>query len=134
MGGNGNAAAQHTTINAIQALGSGFDVNFDTRLLYCKGVAGYRIVEIVEEHVRDVYLDDQLVLHNISRDIKNSQELIGRHSSRVVLQEKVKQVVPISWIHCPWEGGSETDDAELSDCTLMALRYHELADQRKGGN
>ncbi|KAE8682477.1 hypothetical protein F3Y22_tig00111238pilonHSYRG00080 [Hibiscus syriacus] len=29
---------------------------------------------------------------------------------------------------------SETDDAELSDCTLMALRYHELADQRKGGN
>ncbi|KAE8704792.1 hypothetical protein F3Y22_tig00110437pilonHSYRG00001 [Hibiscus syriacus] len=29
--------------------------------------------------------------------------------------------------------GSETDDAELSDCTLMALRYHELADQRKGG-
>ncbi|KAE8681373.1 putative CCCH-type zinc finger family protein [Hibiscus syriacus] len=30
--------------------------------------------------------------------------------------------------------GSETDDAELSDCTLMALRYHELADQRKGGN
>ncbi|KAE8663112.1 putative Quercetin 3-O-methyltransferase 1 [Hibiscus syriacus] len=31
-------------------------------------------------------------------------------------------------------GGSETDDAELSDCTLMALRYHELVDQRKGGN
>ncbi|KAE8668549.1 hypothetical protein F3Y22_tig00112293pilonHSYRG00148 [Hibiscus syriacus] len=30
--------------------------------------------------------------------------------------------------------GSETDDAELSDCTLMALRYHELADQRKGEN
>ncbi|KAE8697952.1 putative glycerol-3-phosphate acyltransferase 3-like [Hibiscus syriacus] len=30
--------------------------------------------------------------------------------------------------------GSETDDVELSDCTLMALRYHELADQRKGGN
>ncbi|KAE8680586.1 NIMA-related kinase 7 isoform 2 [Hibiscus syriacus] len=26
--------------------------------------------------------------------------------------------------------GSKTDDAEMSDCTLMALRYHELADQR----
>ncbi|KAE8722667.1 WAT1-related protein [Hibiscus syriacus] len=26
--------------------------------------------------------------------------------------------------------GSETDDDELSDCTLMALRYYELADQR----
>ncbi|KAE8728830.1 hypothetical protein F3Y22_tig00004072pilonHSYRG00287 [Hibiscus syriacus] len=31
-------------------------------------------------------------------------------------------------------GGSDTDDAELSDCTLMALRYHELEDQRKDGN
>ncbi|KAE8672957.1 putative Quercetin 3-O-methyltransferase 1 [Hibiscus syriacus] len=30
-------------------------------------------------------------------------------------------------------GGSETDDAELSYYTLMALRYHELADQRKDG-
>ncbi|KAE8693234.1 UDP-glucosyl transferase 85A2 [Hibiscus syriacus] len=29
-------------------------------------------------------------------------------------------------------GGSETDDVELSGYTLMALRYHELADQRKG--
>ncbi|KAE8695097.1 hypothetical protein F3Y22_tig00110744pilonHSYRG00130 [Hibiscus syriacus] len=83
MGENGNAAAQHTAINVVQALGRGFDVNFDTRLLYCKGVTGYRIVKINEEHVRDVYLDDQLVLHNISRDIKNSQEPIGRHSSGV---------------------------------------------------
>ncbi|KAE8704407.1 General regulatory factor 9, MU isoform 1 [Hibiscus syriacus] len=31
-------------------------------------------------------------------------------------------------------GGSEIDDSELSYYTLMALRYHELADQRKGGN
>ncbi|KAE8672958.1 putative CCCH-type zinc finger family protein [Hibiscus syriacus] len=31
-------------------------------------------------------------------------------------------------------GGSETDDAELSYCTLMVLRYHKLADQRKDGN
>ncbi|KAE8720267.1 hypothetical protein F3Y22_tig00020999pilonHSYRG00012 [Hibiscus syriacus] len=30
--------------------------------------------------------------------------------------------------------GSETYDTKLSDCTLMALRYHELADQCKGGN
>jgi hypothetical protein len=27
--------------------------------------------------------------------------------------------------------GSESDDAELSDCTLMALDYLEQADQRK---
>jgi hypothetical protein len=30
-------------------------------------------------------------------------------------------------------GGSESDDTELSDCTLMALRYLEQADQRKIG-
>jgi len=31
-------------------------------------------------------------------------------------------------------GGSESDDAELSDyCTLMALSYLEQADQRKIG-
>ncbi|TYI38133.1 hypothetical protein ES332_A02G004200v1 [Gossypium tomentosum] len=83
MGENGNAAALHTAINAVQALGRGFDVNYDTRLLYCKGVMGSRIVEIDEEHVRDIYLDDQIVLPNISRDIKSSKESIGRHSSGV---------------------------------------------------
>jgi hypothetical protein len=54
-----------------------------------------------------------------------------------------------SWSHLPWPnkgvvettpsaylgdaGGSESDDVELSDCTLMALRYLEQADQRKIG-
>ncbi|XVF84178.1 hypothetical protein PTKIN_Ptkin17bG0004800 [Pterospermum kingtungense] len=81
--GKGNAAAVHTAMNAVQALGRGFDVNFDTRLLYCKGVTGSRIIEIDEEHVRDIYLDDHTVLPNISRDIKSSQEPIGRTSSGV---------------------------------------------------
>ncbi|OMO94541.1 hypothetical protein CCACVL1_05933 [Corchorus capsularis] len=82
-GGNENAAAMHTAMNAVQALGRGFDVNFDTRLLYCKGVAGSRIVEIDEEYGKDIYLDDQIVLPNISRDIKSSQEPGGRQSSGV---------------------------------------------------
>ncbi|KAL3615776.1 cinnamoyl-Coa reductase [Castilleja foliolosa] len=73
-----NAAALHTAINSVQALGRGFDVNYDTRLLYCKGVAGSRIVEIDEEHTRDLYLSDDLVVPNVPRDIKNSQELGGR--------------------------------------------------------
>ncbi|KAE8733168.1 putative ERD4 protein [Hibiscus syriacus] len=41
---------------------------------------------------------------------------------------KILNIIPL------FRGGSETDDAELSDCTLMALRYHKLADQRKGRN
>ncbi|XP_011095129.1 MACPF domain-containing protein CAD1 [Sesamum indicum] len=73
-----NAAALHTAINSVQALGRGFDVNYDTRLLYCKGVAGSRIVDIDEEHTRDLYLTDNLVVPNVPRDIKNSQEAGGR--------------------------------------------------------
>lgn len=48
--------ALHTAINAVKALGRGFDVNCDTRLLYCKGVAGSRVVHVDEEHVRDLWL------------------------------------------------------------------------------
>ncbi|KAG6383403.1 hypothetical protein SASPL_156843 [Salvia splendens] len=73
-----NAAALDTAINSVQALGRGFDVNYDTRLLYCKGVSGSRIVDIDEEHSRDLYLADDFVVPNVSRDIKNSHEAGGR--------------------------------------------------------
>ncbi|KAK9291295.1 hypothetical protein L1049_009485 [Liquidambar formosana] len=76
-------AALHTAFNAIQALGRGFDVNFDTRLLYCKGVAGSRVVEVDEEHTRDLWLYDSVVVPNVSRDFKNTQETVGRESSGV---------------------------------------------------
>lgn len=78
-----NAAALHTAANSVQALGRGFDVNFDTRLLYCKGVVGSRVVEVDEEHKKDLFLYDEIVVPNVSRDIKNSQESIGRQSSGV---------------------------------------------------
>ncbi|KHN40622.1 MACPF domain-containing protein CAD1 [Glycine soja] len=76
--------ALHTAINAVKALGRGFDVNCDTRLLYCKGVAGSRVVHVDEEHVRDLWLYDDVVVPNVSMDIvKNSQEHVGRRSSGV---------------------------------------------------
>lgn len=78
-----NAAALHTAINSVQALGRGFDVNFDTRLLYCKGVAGSRVVEVDEEHTKDLFLYENIVVPNVPRDIKNSQEAVGRQSSGV---------------------------------------------------
>lgn len=78
-----NAAALHTATNSVQALGRGFDVNFDTRLLYCKGVAGSRIVEIDEEHTRDLFLYDGLLVPNVSKDVQNYQETIGRDGSGV---------------------------------------------------
>ncbi|KAL4021484.1 MACPF domain-containing protein CAD1-like [Cucumis melo var. makuwa] len=81
MGESGTAL--HTASNAVQALGRGFDVNFDTRLLYCKGVAGSTIVEVDDEHSRDICLYDDVVLHNVSWDIKNFQEPIGHRSSGI---------------------------------------------------
>uniref|UniRef100_A0A5B7AZJ9 MACPF domain-containing protein n=1 Tax=Davidia involucrata TaxID=16924 RepID=A0A5B7AZJ9_DAVIN len=78
-----NAAALHTATNSVLALGRGFDVNFDTRLLYCKGVSGSRVVEIDEEHTRDLRLYDDLIVPNVSRDIKYSQETVGRDGSGV---------------------------------------------------
>lgn len=73
-----NAAALDTAVNSVQALGRGFDVNYDTRLLYCKGILGSRIVDIDEEHTRDLYLADDFVVPNVSRDIKSSHEAGGR--------------------------------------------------------
>lgn len=78
-----NAAAFHNAVYSVQALGRGFDVNFDTRLLYCKGVAGSRIVEVDDEHTKDLWLYDDIVVPNVSRDIKNTQESVGRQGSGV---------------------------------------------------
>ncbi|KAL5550628.1 hypothetical protein UlMin_000804 [Ulmus minor] len=86
-----NAAALHTAVNSVQALGRGFDVNFDTRLLYCKGVSGSRIIEVDDEHTRDIFLYDDVVVPNVSWDIKNFQESFGRQSSGVCsFQEMVE--------------------------------------------
>lgn len=88
-----NVAAIHTAINSVQALGRGFDVNFDTRLLYCKGAAGSTVVEVDEEHTRDLFLYDNIVVPNVSRDIKNSQESIGRQSSGVCTFHEVRILI-----------------------------------------
>ncbi|KAH7568686.1 hypothetical protein JRO89_XS06G0032500 [Xanthoceras sorbifolium] len=47
-----------TLCNSIQALGRGFDVTSDIRLLYCKGAPGSRLVHIDEDHARDLLLSD----------------------------------------------------------------------------
>ncbi|KAF9597690.1 hypothetical protein IFM89_021168 [Coptis chinensis] len=86
MGGN---AAFHTVLNSVQALGRGFDVNFDTRLLYCKGLAGSRIVEVDEEHTRDLLPCDGIVVPNVSREIKSSREMVGRGSSGILTYQEM---------------------------------------------
>ncbi|KAG4403531.1 hypothetical protein GLYMA_01G132400v4 [Glycine max] len=78
-----HVAAVHTATNALQALGRGFDVNFDTRLLYCKGVSGSRVVEIDEEHRRELWLYEDVAVPDVSRDIGCYQEAMVRQSSGV---------------------------------------------------
>ncbi|XP_027065277.1 MACPF domain-containing protein CAD1 isoform X1 [Coffea arabica] len=84
-----NAAALHTAISAVHALGRGFDVNFDTRLLYCKGVSGATVVEIDEGNTRDLCLYDNLVVPSVSRDIKTFSEPAARHASGVCTYDEM---------------------------------------------
>ena len=95
-----NAAALHTAVNSVQALGRGFDVNFDTRLLYCKGVSGSRIIEVDDEHTRDIFLYDDVVVPNVSWDIKNFQESFARQSSGVCSFQEVRYVSLSDLFNC----------------------------------
>ncbi|PNY02393.1 MACPF domain-containing protein CAD1-like [Trifolium pratense] len=88
-----HVAALHTATNALQALGRGFDVNFDTRLLYCKGVSGSRVVEIDEQYQRDLFLYDDVVVTNVSRDIRSCHESMGRQSSGVCSFQECRGLV-----------------------------------------
>ncbi|KAL8108217.1 MACPF domain-containing protein CAD1-like [Apium graveolens] len=59
-----------TICNSIQALGRGFDVTSDIRLLYCKGTPGGRLVQVSDDGVtKDLVLSDGVVVPNVPVDI-----------------------------------------------------------------
>lgn len=62
-----------TLCNSIQALGRGFDVTSDIRLLYCKGTPGSRLVVLDEDHARDLHVSDSVVVPDVSFDIDCSR-------------------------------------------------------------
>ena len=68
MSSSSNALTS-TLCNSIQALGRGFDVTSDIRLLYCKGAPGSRLVYIDEEHTGDLYVSDGVFVPHVSVDI-----------------------------------------------------------------
>lgn len=90
--GTSNAAALQAAVSSVQALGRGFDVNFETRLLYCKGNADSRIVEVDDEPARDICLYDDVVVRNVSNDIKTTQESTSRHTSGVLTFNEVSSI------------------------------------------
>ncbi|WRX26807.1 Membrane attack complex component/perforin (MACPF) domain - like 8 [Theobroma cacao] len=60
-----------TTLNSsIQALGRGFDVTSDIRLLYCKGAPGSRLVQLDENHTNNLVLPGGVIVPNVSDDIQ----------------------------------------------------------------
>ncbi|KAL5991285.1 hypothetical protein ACLOJK_012192 [Asimina triloba] len=137
-----NAAALHTMSNAIQALGRGFDVNFDTRLLYCKGVAGTRIVEIDEEHRKDVLVCDGMTVADVPRDVSCFQESSRRESTGICSFDQVDVLlvscVTRCWLPGDWSivisslfaNGSDKEHWWLlAAAGVIFEHFHETGDQ-----
>jgi hypothetical protein len=78
-----------TLFNSIQALGRGFDVTSDIRLLYCKGAPGSRLVHLDEQHTRDLVLSQQLVVPDVSLDIDFSNGTSGIQKTPVYSFQEV---------------------------------------------
>lgn len=73
-----------TLSNSVQALGRGFDVTADTRLLYCKGAPGSRLVEIEEGRARDFIMNEGGdVLKDVPAAVLISRERIVRETTPV---------------------------------------------------
>lgn len=84
--------ARSTALNAIQALGRGFDVTCDIRLLYCKGTPGSRLLNFDEDHTADLELPEGLRIPDVSVDIKWRPKECARESSGVLNFEEMSEL------------------------------------------
>ncbi|XP_054803303.1 MACPF domain-containing protein CAD1 [Prosopis cineraria] len=88
-----------TLRDSIQALGRGFDVTSDIRLLYCKGASGSRLVRLDEDHIRDLVVSDGVVIPSVSVDIDVSSGKSGIKKTPVYsFHEMVKHFNEMSGI------------------------------------
>lgn len=78
-----SGALMATLSNAIEAIGRGFDVTSDVRLLYCKGSHGCRLIQLDEHNCRDVSISDDLFLPQVSVDIHCSSGTKGFEATPV---------------------------------------------------
>lgn len=76
-------AALAALSSSIQALGRGFDVTSDTRLLYCKGVYGSRLVHVDECNTRDIAISTGLVVPNVPADVEVCRGKVEREITPV---------------------------------------------------
>lgn len=70
-----NEALTTTLMNSIQALGRGFDVSSDIRLLYCKGASGSPLIHLDHQHTRSLVFSDHpgVEIPNVSVDVDFSK-------------------------------------------------------------
>ncbi|CAM6021048.1 unnamed protein product [Sphagnum balticum] len=66
----GLQAAQHTAVEAAQALGRGFDVTSDFRLGFVKGAVGSFLVKIEQGNVQNLVAPGGIVIPKVSSDIR----------------------------------------------------------------
>jgi hypothetical protein len=66
----GLQAAQHTAVEAAQALGRGFDVTSDFRLGFVKGAVGSVLVKIEQENLQNLVAPGGIVIPDVSSDIR----------------------------------------------------------------
>lgn len=93
-------AALTTLCNSIQALGRGFDVTSDMRLLYCKGASGSRLVYVDEDNTRDLVISHGLVLPNVSADIELSRGDVVRETTSVLSFHEVMDLLGFFVFFC----------------------------------
>lgn len=70
-----NNALTTTLKNSIQALGRGFDVTSDIRLLYCKGAPGSRLIYLDDQITKELVFSDDgsVVIPNVPVDVEFSK-------------------------------------------------------------
>lgn len=70
-----NNALTTTLKNSIQALGRGFDVTSDIRLLYCKGAPGSRLIYLDDQNTKELVFseDGSVAIPNVPVDVEFSR-------------------------------------------------------------
>ena len=62
--------SEKTAVQAVEALGRGFDFTCHFRLKFCKGNSRSRLVVLEEERKRDIVIPGGPLIQNVSTDIK----------------------------------------------------------------
>uniref|UniRef100_A0A0D6QYC1 MACPF domain-containing protein n=1 Tax=Araucaria cunninghamii TaxID=56994 RepID=A0A0D6QYC1_ARACU len=83
---------ERVAVQAVEALGRGFDLNSDFRLKFCKGDAGSRLIYIEERRKQDLVIPGGPLISNVSSDIKCDKGERIRFKSDVLEFNKMSEL------------------------------------------